>query len=408
LKPLAIIGDPLGVTLVLDSSELSDILLSHLGRSFRATCDPKGVTDNSQGFQPLVLCYTDTSNAAMKSHPQQFIVPLKGVNTFCTFRDGELVPENPLPVVGFDGHAIDPEFGWVAWVGAEGKTLGRIHLDATEGEGGFAPLQMPAEYQAKCLLFHRQVLFVGGRCGKEVIGSYDFASPEPKWTPLEVPEQFRQYGKRIDDLLLDGERLIAVDDIVIPKYLLRYDVADPRNPRLLDVREIPWHSTYETIHSGALGTDWLALLSSTSNHGWWGLHIALLDRETLQEHGAMTQTKKGSFRGGGPDTQRDWRQIALQGNTLLIAAGTDGVGVLGLDEIDGTQSADAGISARYRGSPEQLAFGERCLAALHYRPLPAPYTGCTVTRVVAVSGTRHYLAVVDTDAGCDTVVMELR
>ena len=137
-------------------------------------------------------------------------------------------------------------------------------------------------------------------------------------------DEFKQYGKRVEDLLLDGDRLIAVDDVVSPKYLTRYDVSNPARG-LIDVREIPWHSSYETIHSGAVGADWAALYSSSTNHGGHGIHIALLDRATLTEREAVTGTAKGSYREAGASA-RDWRQLAFRGNTLLVAAGTGGPG----------------------------------------------------------------------------------
>ncbi|MBN9117952.1 MAG: hypothetical protein J0I06_02090 [Planctomycetes bacterium] len=338
----------------------------------------------------------------------RFVVPIRNVSTFCTFLDGQLRPENPLPMVANGEHAIDAEFGWVAWVAEDGAAIGRTHLDAVEGEGGFAPLVMPEGYRAACLLFHRQVLFVGGNCGNEVIGAFDLAAPEPRWVPLDVPPQFQRYGKEIDDLLLDGDRLLAVDDIVSPKYLLRYDVDDPRRPRLMDVLEIPWHSSYETIHSGALGTNWVALLSSSVNHGWAAVHIALFDRVTLEEQGALTKTRKGSYRRAEEPDTRDWRGLAFHGNVLLVAAGADGVGVLDLDALKKPPVQFRGPDANdWSAPPEIRTFSEQCMKALRHQPLPVPYAGRPVTRVVPVTGTRHFLAVVGTDPGFDTVVMEL-
>lgn len=339
----------------------------------------------------------------------RFVVPIGNVNTFCTFVDGQLRPENPLPAVGHGPQALDDEFGWVAWAADGGKAIGRAHLDATEGEGGFAPLPMPSGYTAACLRFHRQVLFVGGNCGQEVLGTFDFAAPEPRWAPLAVPPQFRQHGKRIDDLLLDGDRLIAVDDIVFPKYLLRYDVSDPRNPWLIDVADLPYHSSYERIHSAALGLDWVALFSTTANHGWRGIHIALLGRTELQERAVLSATTNPPFGGTDDVERRDWRGVAFHGNTLLVAAGRDGVGVLNLDQMGtgfGSRVRDA-MRRFLGGAPEHGDFGQRCLRAIKYRPLPGAHAGRDVTRVVPVAGTRHCLAVTEAEPGFDTAVLEL-
>ncbi|VTU01326.1 unnamed protein product [Gemmataceae bacterium] len=346
--------------------------------------------------------------------PHRFIVPLKGVNTFCTFRDGELVPENPLPMVGFDGHAIDPEFGWVAWVADGGKAIGRTHLDAIDGEGGFAAVPMPDGYTAGCLLFHRQVLFVGGNCGTEVIGRFDFASSEPEWVPLEVPEQFRQYGKRIDDLLLDGDRLIAVDDYTSPKFLLVYQIAEPRCPELVQVHGLPALWWGEHISTGAVGREWVALLS-TGGGTVVGprVQIGLYDRQSLGLLGylaAVPDAAHGLAAYLEDRPRRTWTHLAFSEDTLLIAAGRDGVGVLDLAPLE-RPTSPVSVAMNQRRSlalsdlePAHKDFSRLCEAALHYT---SPPTAGPVVRTLPLPGTRHYLAVVRTEPGYDTVVMEL-
>jgi hypothetical protein len=343
--------------------------------------------------------------------PYRFIVPIKGVNTFCTFLKGQLCPENPLPHVGNGEHAIDDEFGWVAWAADGGKVIGRTHLDAVEGEGGFTPLAMPEGYQAECLLFHRQVLFVGGNCGTEVIGAFDFAAPEPRWVPLAVPEQLRQHGKRIDDLLLDGDWLIAVDNVVFPKYLIRYSVSDPREPMLTDAREIVAHGTYEHIQSGAIGTDWLVLLSTSFGMRGGYSYLSLLGRADLSEYGCLHAPARDDFTrqysGTDPATARTWNGVAFLGNVLLVAAGHDGVGVLDLAQVQwpfGPMAVDVVSFSRVR-APAHDRFEEECRKALHY-VRPHGIEG-SIVRVQPVPGSRHFLAVIETDDSLDTVVMEL-
>lgn len=345
----------------------------------------------------------------------RFVVPVKGVNTFCTFLDGQLRPENPLPTVGNGEQAIDDEFGWVAWVAEGGRTIGLTHLDAIEGEGGFSPLVMPEGYEAGCLLFHRQVLFVGGRCGTEVIGAFDCAAPEPRWTPLEVPAEFRKHGKRIDDLLLDGDRLIAVDNHDVPKYLLVYSVADPRQPRLLETRRIPTLWWGESIFAGALGTNWLALLSVGGGTIVGSrLQIGLYDRQELALFGWLAAIPKGRAYGGagfasGP--RRTWDRVAFAGDVLLIAAGDDGVGVLELAQLQRPTNpvecdpTNRGRFERSAFKSEHEEFAKACGAAVRY-VRPTGRSG-DVVQVAPVPGTRHFLAVVESKTELDTVVMEL-
>src|SRR5262249_23620777 len=218
----------------------------------------------------------------------------------------------------------------------DGGTVGRGHCDAEPHEQRFAPAQMPEGYKVSALAFRGSVLYAGGSCGREVLGLFDFSEPAPAWAALPGPEQFQQHGKSIDDLLVDGDRLIAVDNIVVPKWLLLYDVSDPSRPALGGVRGLPWHTTYEHIHTGALGADWMALLSSGVNHGTQSRHIEFYDRRGLEPFGGVTVS---SSAWGRPDEQedesgfREWQDLAWVGNVLLVASGRHGVGVLDLDRV---------------------------------------------------------------------------
>jgi hypothetical protein len=354
----------------------------------------------------------DNEGGSMTLH--RFVVPVKGVNTFCTFLNGQLRPENPLPLVGTGEQAIDDEFGWVAWADG-GKTIGLTHLDAIEGEGGFSPLVMPEKYEAGCLLFHRQVLFVGGRCGTEVIGAFDCANPEPRWTPLDVPAEFRKYGKQIDDLLLDNDRLIAVDNHDVPKYLLVYSVADPRQPRLLETRRIPTLWWGESIYAGALGTNWLALLS-IGGGSFVGsrMQIGLYDRRALALFGwlaAIPKQRAYGFGGLAKGPRRTWNRIAFAGDVLLIAADDDGVGVLELAKLQRPANPvecdpdNRGHFERSAFKSEHEEFSKACEAALRY-VRPAGRLG-EVVQVIPVPDSRHFLAIVESETELDTVVMEL-
>jgi hypothetical protein len=344
--------------------------------------------------------------------PKRLVVPLAGVNTHCAVEGGKLVSLNPLPAVGHGERAVDDEAGWVVWVADQGSSIGLTHLDAGPGEAAFAPLPMPPGYKAACLAFCRQTLFVGGDCGKEVIGSFDLAVAEPGWTPLEVPDRFRRQGKRIDDLLIDGDRLVAVDDVVYPKFLLVYDITEPRRPRLVETRDIRPHDVYEHIRCGAVGATWVALLSISD--GMWGgqSFVSLFDRAKLAEYGWLTAPRTElRARMISPDNKqapRTWHGVALLGDVLLLAAGRDGVGVLDLSKVprpSGPIPFDESASSMHEPSDEHAGFMRRCEGSLQYvRP---PGVVGPVLRVEPVAGTRHCLAVYDGGAGLDSAVVTL-
>jgi len=71
-------------------------------------------------------------------------------------------------------------------------------------------------------------------------------------------------GKSIDDILINSNELILVDNVVFPKYILRYDITITNNPIHLDTDDLPNNGTYEHIIKGDINNEWLALFSSTA------------------------------------------------------------------------------------------------------------------------------------------------
>ncbi len=340
-------------------------------------------------------------------HPHRFIVPVKGVNTFCTFRDGTLVPENPLPHVPIEGHAVDPEFGWVAWIADDGRTICRTHLDAGETERDFPPIAMPEKYAARHLAFRKQVLFVGGRCGPERVGAFDLADPEPGWMPLPAPTEPR-LRPGVGGIMVDGDRLVAAPASRHwrPKCTLAWDIADLGQCGTPRAERIPTHRENERVKSFAVGRDWAAVMSYHIPGHAWEHTIDLLEGKTLGYVGGLRAPLRGGWRRDRNETPRDWRQVAFHGNVLLIAAGMDGVGVLDLDTIpEWPAPFIETFPPGWRENGEK--FRHECDARFAYQPLLPALQGYAVVRVEPVPDTRHYLAVFDTEPGFDTTVMTL-
>lgn len=80
--------------------------------------------------------------------------------------------------------------------------------------------------------------------------------------PIKVVE-----GKSIDDLLINGDELILVDNIIYPKYLLKYDISVPETPVHTETITLPNNGTYEHIVKGDINRDWLIIYSSTVGAG---------------------------------------------------------------------------------------------------------------------------------------------
>lgn len=104
-----------------------------------------------------------------------------------------------------------------------------------------------------------------------------------RWTPVPIPEQLRHHGKAVDGLLIEGRRIIAVDDIVMPKWVIVYEADDAGNLQPEEVTELPCHTSYERIRRCALGPGMVGLISSGFNHGTSSRFVSILGSADFME-----------------------------------------------------------------------------------------------------------------------------
>jgi hypothetical protein len=91
---------------------------------------------------------------------------------------------------------------------------------------------------------------------------------------LELPVKSTE-GKSIDDILIRGNNLFLVDNIIYPKYIFTCDISDPNNPRHTGTEELPNNGTYEHISKGDINDNWTALFSSSVGMDGAYRHVTL-------------------------------------------------------------------------------------------------------------------------------------
>jgi hypothetical protein len=157
------------------------------------------------------------------------------------------------------------------------------------------------------------------------------------WSQLPMPELGGPRGKAVDLVFWRHGDLIAVDDLIYPRWNIVFDVRSPRFPEHRATVRLPDHTTYERVRLGALGDRYLALYSSGNNHGVSSSHLSILCADSLRECACYSAIRSDSsppnWRLG--DTEPDVklepsplasiRRLAFAGDVLYALSSEDRV-----------------------------------------------------------------------------------
>lgn len=235
-------------------------------------------------------------------------------------------------------------------------------LPAVEG----SPFSLPEGLAAIAVTVVGSALFVAGKHPLEgdekgmprgflepftgLVARRDLRRPHDPWDVLHLPVEACGRGKAVDALLLHGDRLVAVDDVVEPKWFFAFDVADPFAARLVDSRELPTHTTYESVRCAVLGPAGIAIVSQGYNHGTIGQFATLYDPASLVERCCVSTRHDHRAR----DPHELWHDVAVTRDLLVVA--TLKRGLVGLDlrtpppaEVDGSRLRPVGKLKLARG-----------------------------------------------------------
>ena len=197
-------------------------------------------------------------------------------------------------------------------------------------------LSAPYKVKPKAILLHGDNLFIGGELregmGEEMLIQYHIQSGT--WYRPEIPGHLLFNGKAVDDLVVSDSYLIAIDNIVIPKFVLFYHLDSASKLELSHYRQLKSNGPYETIRQGRVTPDYLGLLSRTHS-GWAGPyeHITIYNNLDLASSFTLSIESQGhgTINGRAIDvcTINDFLLI---GNTLFLAHSNRGLGVFEIDD----------------------------------------------------------------------------
>jgi hypothetical protein len=143
-----------------------------------------------------------------------------------------------------------------------------------------------------------------------------------EWYIPEIPDSLTQIGKRIDDFVLNDSILIAIDNMIIPKYLLFYKLNDHLPVKYINFHELLSNGAYESILEGRITKNYLALYSITqSGYTETSYHLTVLDLRNDMQSFAISMEENDS-------TYFEILDYSLFDDHLLIAGNKKGLGIL--------------------------------------------------------------------------------
>jgi hypothetical protein len=188
-------------------------------------------------------------------------------------------------------------------------------------------MNFPEKFIINTLELKDGYIFLGGNWDSgELFYVFDIKSKEFHAVP--IPDEVYQPGKAIDDILFFEDKIIVVDNMIVPKYLIFYSALDLPQLGEGQVFKLPINGTYEHIYKGDINSEYLVLLSGTIS-GWVGSsdHISILKFNDLGSNFSIsTKSDNNSFE------YITLKDILLVNNRIYIAQKDKTLGILTIQE----------------------------------------------------------------------------
>jgi len=332
-----------------------------------------------------------------------------------------VLPVGPLAVLHrFDGGRATPlcELGpWceesTAWkttlhrVSASGRRVASLFAnrlvtrELLEGAVAIIDERPAPEGRIHDLRFHGERLFVAGWFELEGARTavLEALASECTYVPLPMPEQAA--WKHVDVLVSADDRLIAVDDLVRPRWLYDWSFSPP--PTLGTVAELVLESPNAWVVAAARVGRHLCVLEHSAHEGGRNWAIGIFDSADLALRRGYLTVRDELGSGSKPHARTEFvcvrgnllpaNSIASDGTRLWVAAERHGIGVVDLSTLAHAGPIDESMSwsARYR------TLDRRRLPSFRYHAPPPRRYVVDVATVPAHAGCFALLA--DSDEG---------
>jgi len=170
------------------------------------------------------------------------------------------------------------------------------------------------------IFLNNENLFIGGEMGEEIL--IQFNLKKKKWFKLKIPDEVLYEGKAIDDIVINDSLLIAIDNIVWPKYVLFYKLISKKKLKLSHYKKLKSNGPAEWIYQGRITENYLGLISKT-----FSLYDGVTDYITIYNDLDM----ESSFSLSSNQNDEEYitfTDIVIVGKELIIASKEKGLGII--------------------------------------------------------------------------------
>lgn len=168
-----------------------------------------------------------------------------------------------------------------------------------------------------CLCINDNNVFIGGRFKTELLLQFNFIQNE--WYSIKIPDKFKKQGKSIDDFLIVDDELLAIDNIIFPKYILSFKLNGGNKCEYFKEFRIPSNGTYEKIIKAYLSDKYIGLFSKTMGRNGGASHIAIYCKNNLDKSFSFTFRDESSiFKRKEDEESSEPARFDLISNFLIV------------------------------------------------------------------------------------------
>ncbi len=209
-----------------------------------------------------------------------FVIPQKAQSIIATIENDQILNLGPIDIPYVSKTVYCQEHGIFVSINFKEKAL-KMYRENGDYIG------FNNQFKFSCIAIKDDVVYLGGAYKKkknglgELCSLLDLSEVDFKFKQINLPIVAVK-NKAIDDIVIVGDKLILLDNIVFPKYIFEYNISNPRAPKHLNTIDLPDNGTYEHIVKGDGNEKWLGIKSSTVGSFGCAQHLTILGETSIK------------------------------------------------------------------------------------------------------------------------------